>query len=90
MKLFLIVGLFLSAVGAHADIVIPPQFETKVKCTKVNGDSAGNPSEAAINNWINKVELAESISADTKSVSVSPLRKNQYLVCVTYRAENPQ
>ena len=90
MKQLLIVALFLSAAGAYADIVIPPQFETKVKCTTLSGERSGKPSDAAITNWIAKVESSESLSAETKSVSVSALGKNKFLVCATYRAENPQ
>lgn len=81
-KLFVATFALLASGSAMADVVLPKDLATSVKCTQVSTDQAGNPSEQQINNFVANGEK-EAGRANTGAVSVSYLGNRKALVCRT-------
>lgn len=82
MKPFLLGVCTLFASNAMADLVVPKDPTTSVRCTRVTADKEGVPSEAEMNAFIAAGER-EAGRANTTSVSVSYLGNGKALVCRT-------
>lgn len=81
-KLFVATFALLASGSVMADVVLPKDNATTVKCTRVSTDASGTPSEQQINTFIANGERLAG-RADTGSVSVSYLGNRQALVCRT-------
>lgn len=81
-KLLVALCALVASSSVMADLVLPKEASTQVKCTRVNTDKAGNPSEAEMNAFIAAGER-EAGRANTASVSVSYLGNSKALVCRT-------